>query len=105
MGAATPWISGVMYEVATRQEGPPPGATTSRVLSWLFPRRTYEQVFEPILADAEHEWVEAVFQNDKARRRRARLRCYVQLVQAAGLSNFAARLVCTAVEWTRGSLG
>ena len=98
---ASPWIYGAMYEVAVREKGPPPAERLARVLRFVHSCARYEEVIEPILADAEHEWVDAVLSNDRARARHVRLRCNVQVLQATGMTMGIVRLGAWVLDWLR----
>ncbi len=89
----SPWIYGHLCEIAASTEGPPPGVRLAGFLRPLMPRRRFEEVIEPILADAEREWVDAVLSNDRPRQRRTRLECTWHMLQATGLTTWLVRLL------------
>ncbi|MEM7408861.1 MAG: hypothetical protein AAF430_01335 [Myxococcota bacterium] len=96
-----PLIWRTYVETVHHREGPPPGERFARVLRFVFPRKRYEDIVDPILADAEGEWVAAVVSNDRSGARRVRVQCNLQLLYATGLSLPVVRLLAWLLDWIR----
>jgi hypothetical protein len=58
-----------------------PGSRLRQVLSFAYGRRTFELVFEPVLADMQGEWVEDLAAGRTWHARWVRMRGYLNLLQ------------------------
>ncbi len=57
----------------------PPGTTTRSVLAFLFSSRTVREVFEPVLADTQHDWMQACVAGHTRHAQWIRVRGYLTL--------------------------
>ncbi len=62
----------------------PPGTRVRGLLSFLYGRKTMHNVFEPLLADIQAEWLEANQADQRARAAWICLRGYVNIIQHVG---------------------
>lgn len=63
----------------------PPGHRLRRVADFIYSPKTMARVFDPILADMQHEWMEAIAKNRFAQAKWIRFRGYWSFVVAGGL--------------------
>ena len=68
-----------------------PGTRAGAIFSRFYWRRSYERVFEPLIADAQHEYTIAVARGDELHARLIRVRLVASLA-ATMVAHFAAGL-------------
>jgi len=60
----------------------PPGYHLRSLVDFLFSKKTAEKVFLPVIADLQHEWLEAIAQNRSDEVQRIKIRGYLSFTAA-----------------------
>jgi hypothetical protein len=79
------WRIFLLYKEHSRRLILPPGFRLRLLIDFFYSKQTRERIFDPVIADNQSEWLEAVSCNETWKARWIRLHCYLEVAENIGL--------------------